>query len=293
MERVVSAAQARRKERKDSESDSFANELKLETGGSEPEPSAETEGQPETEAKPEPARQNQSPRARVEAKAAAEVEGLAEVEAETKVEAATAGEAIPLSQGSITAGKATLAALMKALAPSGQADGEAEAVGEAETKLDEEEEEEEEEKIADMHHHALNAAASRMHHSANNGPYKDTHKTLEALSDSVQKLHEYEEHMLTSLPMGIQADASAILAAFNITAARRRSTKTILRSTNDAVSRDAAAVRLLLRAKRMCTRGLDLNPECWPALWFEEPWTLKPFRRRSLYFISDYPYKIH
>ena len=89
---------------------------------------------------------------------------------------------------------------------------------EAETEADVDSEEE---VITDMHHHALNAAASRMHHSANDGPFKETHKTLEALSDSLQKLHEYEEQTLVSLPLGIQADACAILAAFNITAARR------------------------------------------------------------------------
>jgi tetratricopeptide (TPR) repeat protein len=237
MERIVSAARKEREDwRVEPESE---NELNLENGGSEPEPSAETEGEPETEAKPEPAPGAQT---EAEAEAEAEFEVQAEVEAEAvgeteaKVEAATAGEA------------------------AGQADGEAEAVGEADTEA-------EEETITDMHHHALNAAASRMHHSANDGPYKDTHKTLEALSDSIQKLHEYEEHTLNSLPLGIQADACAILSAFNITAARRTSLRN--EHKKHSMQDDDEAVRILRRSKRLCERALDMNPECWPALWFK------------------------
>ena len=27
--------------------------------------------------------------------------------------------------------------------------------------------------------------------------------------------------------------------------------------------------------------------------WFEYPWAVEPFRRHLVYFISDYPYRIH
>ena len=32
---------------------------------------------------------------------------------------------------------------------------------------------------------------------------------------------------------------------------------------------DDEAVRILRRAKRLCERAVDMNPECWPALWFK------------------------